>query len=73
MTIINKLFRVFILFFSCIFIFTYSKTYCDDLDYEDSLNITDEITNSISTVSTNLASNDNLDLNSRSCVVIEKV
>ncbi len=72
MAIKNKIFKIFISFFICIFVFGVRTTYCDDLDLEDeAIDIASEIKNVTLETSSNV--NTSLNLNSRSCVVLDRI
>ncbi len=71
-TILSKIF----IFYICImFIFSCHPTYCDDIDYEseDDLDILAEIENiNVLNTSSNIT-NKSLDLNSRSCIILDRL
>ncbi len=64
--------KLFLILITCFFIFTFKPVYCDDIDEdEENLDIATEIQNISMETSSNIDS-DNLTLNSRSCVVLDR-
>ncbi len=64
--------KIFLILLTCFFIFTFKPVYCDDVDEdEENLDIAGEIQNIAMETSSNVDSN-NLTLNSRSCVVLDR-
>lgn len=69
----NKLIKIFFIFLILYFVFTFQPIYCDDIDYEEeNIDIASELDNISIETSSNVDSND-LNLNSRSCVVLDRL
>lgn len=68
----NKLIKTLFLFFCILILFTSYPIYSDDLEQEEVKNIFSEIQNEIAEASSS-TTNSTLNLNSRSCVVIDRL
>lgn len=74
MSIKNTLTKILLLFLSILVIFTSSPVYGDDLnEEEENIDISSEIENTLTEETFSNTSTDSLNLNSRSCVVIDRL
>lgn len=69
----NNIAKILLSFFAILFIFTSYPIYSDDLNEEGDIDIFSEIDNTLTEETSSTASADTLDLNSRSCVVIDRL
>ena len=69
----NKIAKIFFLFFTILFVFTSYPIYGDDLNEEETNNISSEIENTLTEETSSDVDTTTLDLNSRSCVVIDRL
>lgn len=70
----NNITKIFFIFLIILFIFTSSPIYGDDLNQkEDAIDVSFEIENAITEETSSNTSKNALDLNSRSCVVIDRL
>lgn len=69
----NNTAKIFLLFLIILLIFTFYPIYGDDLNQEEDINIPSEIVNTITEETSSNTFKNSLDLNSRSCVVIDRL
>lgn len=69
----NNITKILLSFFALLFIFNSYPIYGDDLNEEEDIDIFFEIDNTLTEETSSTASSETLDLNSRSCVVIDRL
>ena len=69
----NKIIKIFILFLILILLLNYSYTFADDNEIDNDKPITENEINEIYTVETSNNNTSNLNLNARSCIVLDRL